>query len=72
LLSIAKFAFVRGILAEGVGCLTSGLLGTGAGMTSFSQNIGVVGLTGVASRKVRWKIFFVCRPILKLRLSTDV
>ncbi len=42
----------RGILAEGVGCLIAGIFGTGNGTTSYSENIGAIGLTGVASRKV--------------------
>lgn len=41
----------RGIGAEGAGCLVSSILG-GTATTSFSQNIGVIGVTGVASRYV--------------------
>lgn len=41
----------RGIGSEGVGCAISGVLG-GVGTTSYSENIGVVGITGVASRWV--------------------
>jgi len=41
----------RGIGCEGVGCLLTGLLG-GFSSTSYSENIGLVGLTKVASRYV--------------------
>jgi solute carrier family 23 (nucleobase transporter), member 1 len=41
----------RGIGAEGVGCFLAGLFG-GFSATSYSENIGLVGLTKVASRVV--------------------
>ncbi|MCL2009605.1 MAG: purine/pyrimidine permease [Synergistaceae bacterium] len=41
----------RGIGAEGVNCAISGLLGS-VGTTSYTENIGLIGLTGVASRNV--------------------
>jgi nucleobase transporter 1/2 len=41
----------RGIGAEGIGCAISGLLGS-VGTTSYTENIGLIGLTGVASRHV--------------------
>ena len=41
----------RGIGCEGIGCLLTGLLG-GFSSTSYSENIGLVGLTRVASRYV--------------------
>ncbi|MGB8362787.1 MAG: solute carrier family 23 protein [Acidimicrobiia bacterium] len=41
----------RGIGAEGLGCFATGLFG-GFASTSYSQNIGLVGLTRVASRYV--------------------
>jgi uracil-xanthine permease len=41
----------RGIGAEGVNCALSGLLGS-VGTTSYTENIGLIGLTGVASRYV--------------------
>ena len=41
----------RGIGCEGIGCLLTGLLG-GFASTSYSENIGLVGLTKVASRYV--------------------
>jgi nucleobase transporter 1/2 len=42
----------RGILFEGLGCLVAGVMGTGNGTTSYSENIGAIGLTGVGSRRV--------------------
>ena len=42
----------RGIGMEGVGCLVAGLFGTGNGTTSYSENIGAIGLTRVGSRRV--------------------
>jgi uracil-xanthine permease len=41
----------RGIGAEGLGCMATGLFG-GFASTSYSENIGLVGLTKVASRYV--------------------
>ncbi|KAI0218510.1 Solute carrier family 23 member 2 [Lamellibrachia satsuma] len=45
-------AINRGIFTEGIGCLIAGLFGTGVGSTSYSENIGAIGLTKVASRRV--------------------
>ncbi|HKI84799.1 MAG TPA: solute carrier family 23 protein [Candidatus Krumholzibacteria bacterium] len=42
----------RGIGMEGVGCLVAGIMGTGNGTTSYSENIGAIGLTRVGSRRV--------------------
>jgi len=42
----------RGIGMEGVGCLVAGIFGTGNGTTSYSENIGAIGLTRVGSRTV--------------------
>ncbi len=42
----------KGIGMEGVGCLIAGLFGTGNGTTSYSENIGAIGLTRVGSRRV--------------------
>ena len=39
----------RGIGVEGIGCIIAGLLGTGNGTTSYSENIGAIGIT-----KVNW------------------
>ncbi|VDM77310.1 unnamed protein product [Strongylus vulgaris] len=43
-------AINRGILAEGMGSFISGLLGPAVGMTTHTENIGVIGVTRVASR----------------------
>ncbi len=42
----------RGIGIEGVGCFIAGIFGSGNGTTSYSENIGAIGLTGVGSRRV--------------------
>ncbi|XP_022237906.1 solute carrier family 23 member 2-like isoform X2 [Limulus polyphemus] len=45
-------AINRGIFAEGISCIISGIWGSGSGMTSYSQNIGAIEITKVASRRV--------------------
>ncbi|CAM9303491.1 unnamed protein product [Lampetra fluviatilis] len=45
-------AVSRDLAVEGLGCLLAGLLGTGNGTTSFSQNIAALGITRVGSRLV--------------------
>ncbi len=42
----------RGIGMEGIGCLIAGAFGTANGTTSYSENIGAIGLTRVGSRRV--------------------
>lgn len=42
----------RGLGAEGLGCLIAGILQTCNGTTTYSENIGSIGLTKVASRRV--------------------
>ncbi|WAR17070.1 S23A2-like protein [Mya arenaria] len=42
----------RGIFIEGICCVLTGAWGSGNGTTSFSENIGVIGLTKVGSRRV--------------------
>ena len=42
----------RGITFEGIGCVVAGIFGTGNGTTSYSENIGAIGLTRVGSRRV--------------------
>lgn len=37
---------------EGVGCVFAGIMGSGGGLTSYSENIGAIGITRVASRRV--------------------
>jgi nucleobase transporter 1/2 len=42
----------KGIGMEGVGSVIAGIFGTGNGTTSYSENIGAIGLTRVGSRRV--------------------
>jgi nucleobase transporter 1/2 len=42
----------RGLGAEGLGCFIAGILQTCNGTTTYSENIGSIGLTKVASRRV--------------------
>ena len=42
-----KHAINRGIAWEGIGCLLAGAFGTGNGTTSYSENIGAIGITKV-------------------------
>ena len=42
----------KGIGMEGIGCFIAGLFGSGNGTTTYSENIGAIGLTGVGSRRV--------------------
>jgi solute carrier family 23 (nucleobase transporter), member 1 len=42
----------RGLGAEGLGCLVAGIMQTCNGTTTYSENIGSIGLTKVASRRV--------------------
>ncbi|XP_077195326.1 solute carrier family 23 member 1-like [Paroedura picta] len=45
-------AINRGIGVEGIGCLLAGAWGTGNGTTSYSENVGALGITRVGSRIV--------------------
>ncbi|XP_071491350.1 solute carrier family 23 member 1-like isoform X2 [Diadema antillarum] len=45
-------AINRGIGMEGLGCILAGAWGTGNGTTSYSENIGAIGITKVGSRIV--------------------
>ncbi|XP_069759734.1 xan_ur_permease domain-containing protein [Narcine bancroftii] len=47
-----KDAINRGIGIEGIGCLVAGAWGTGNGTTSYSENVGALGITKVGSRIV--------------------
>ncbi|KAF8785930.1 Solute carrier family 23 member 1 like protein [Argiope bruennichi] len=47
-----KHAINRGIFVEGLCCMIAGFFGTACGLTSFSENIGAIGITKVASRRV--------------------
>jgi nucleobase transporter 1/2 len=44
-------AMNRGIAIEGLGCILAGLWGSGNGTTSYSENIGSMGVTKVKIRK---------------------
>ena len=43
-----KHAVNRGIFMEGISCFLVGCVGTGNGTTSFSENIGAIGITRVS------------------------
>lgn len=43
-----KHAVNRGIGMEGLGCLLAGAWGTGNGTTSYSENVGALGITRVS------------------------
>ncbi|CAH3157966.1 unnamed protein product [Porites evermanni] len=47
-----RHAINRGIGMEGIGCLLAGAWGSGNGTTSYSENIGAIGITKVGSRRV--------------------
>ncbi|XP_032914597.1 solute carrier family 23 member 1-like [Catharus ustulatus] len=47
-----QHAINRGIGVEGIGCLLAGAWGTGSGTTSYSENVGALGITKVGSRMV--------------------
>ncbi|XP_059916876.1 xan_ur_permease domain-containing protein [Gadus macrocephalus] len=47
-----RHAINRGIGMEGLGCLLAGAWGTGNGTTSYSENVGALGITKVGSRMV--------------------
>lgn len=49
--SLSSDVINKGVTAEGAGCIIAGALG-GAPTTSYSENIGLIGITGVASRIV--------------------
>lgn len=68
-----KHAINRGIGIEGIGCLLAGAWGTGNGTTSYSENVGALGIT-----KVRKLTFFkpdgilnYSDPTLKQFLKTN-
>jgi len=44
-----KHAINRGVGMEGIGCLLTGAFGSGCGTTSFSENIGAIGITKVGN-----------------------
>ncbi len=56
----------RGLGAEGIGCFIAGLFQSVAATTSYSENIGAIGLTRVASRRVikAGAVFMLLIPII--------
>ncbi len=48
----------RGIGTEGLGCILAGIFGTGNGTTSYSENIGAIGVT--KARKLRLHVLVYC------------
>lgn len=40
---------IAGIGVEGIGCILAGALGSGNGTTSYSENVGAIGITKVCS-----------------------
>ncbi|VDM52396.1 unnamed protein product [Angiostrongylus costaricensis] len=62
-------AINRGILAEGMGTFLSGLLGPAVGMTTHTENIGVIGVTRVASR---WTMVVAGLLLIVLGVSTKI
>ena len=48
---LPRHAINRGIFIEGLGCVVAGLFGTGVGTTSYSENIGAIGITKVSLAK---------------------
>ncbi|XP_039260225.2 solute carrier family 23 member 1-like [Styela clava] len=49
---IPEHAINRGLAIEGFGCILAGVIGTGTGSTSYSENIGAIGISRVGSRRV--------------------
>ncbi|XP_022788733.1 solute carrier family 23 member 1-like [Stylophora pistillata] len=47
-----RHAINRGIGMEGIGCLLTSSFGTGNGTTSYSENVGAIGITKVGSLRV--------------------
>ena len=45
----------RGILVEGLCCMVAAVFGTGNGTTSYSENVGAIGITKVITFK---KLFY--------------
>lgn len=43
-----KHVVAAGVLVEGFGCVLAGLWGTGSGTTSYSENVGAIGITKVS------------------------
>ena len=64
-------AINRGIGTEGVGCIIAGLCGSGNGTTSYSENIGAIGITKVTSAIMRWFTFEWTIIFIPLTMAPD-
>ena len=53
---------------EGVGCFLTGLCGPGVGVTSYSENIGAIGLTKVTL--ITSSLFYMLRNVKKRVIKT--
>ena len=62
-------AINRGIGTEGLGCIIAGVFGTGNGTTSYSENIGAIGVTKVIELLIICNIYSVT---YFLRWAADV
>lgn len=63
-----KHAINRGVGMEGIGCLLTGAFGSGCGTTSFSENIGAIGITKVGNLHLLFAMFTSLSKILPVRL----
>ena len=64
-------AINRGIGTEGVGCIIAGLCGSGNGTTSYSENIGAIGITKVTSAIIRCFTFKKTILIIEAKLMLE-
>ena len=58
---VPQHAVNRGILTEGLCCMLSGAFGSGAGTTSYSENIGAIGITKASIFNISKRDLFNCR-----------
>ena len=65
-----KHAINRGIAWEGIGCLLAGAFGTGNGTTSYSENIGAIGITKVSKLAFSVVIKVVSRFLVNQHVFT--
>ena len=65
-----KHAINRGIAWEGIGCLLAGAFGTGNGTTSYSENIGAIGITKV-HQAIVLQLNYLMFCLLKRNMSWD-
>jgi len=62
-----RHAICRGIGMEGIGCLLTGAFGTGNGTTSYSENIGAIGITKVNVAVIKVLIIIFISLSFRLR-----